>query len=113
MTHQGAGIHHLHIRKRIHEKFEKYPHPDAFKRFYDNFIYIVAIFGPFFNLPQAYKILTEKSSAGVSVFSWVAFAIISFLWLIYGIIHKDKHLIILYSTLILTQLIVIVMALIY
>jgi len=87
------GLHHHHVRKRIHQKHEPYPHPIKWKRFIDHAIYVVAVVGPIMAAPQLMKIWIEKNASGVSAISWAAFMVISTFWMIYGIAHKDKPII--------------------
>ncbi len=94
MPAQSKGLHHMNIRKRIHKKHEKYPHPDKFKRNYDKLMYAVAIICPLITLPQLLKIWVYQDATGVSALSWLGFSIISVLWMYYGILHKEKPLIV-------------------
>lgn len=87
------AFHHLDIRKRIHQKLEQYPHPDKFKNFVDKLIYATALLTPIVTIPQAYQIFSSRTAAGVSVFSWICFATANVIWVTYGIIHKDKPII--------------------
>ena len=89
----GSALHHVHKRKRIHHKKEKYPHPNKFKSFIDRLIYVVAIVGPIITIPQVLKIWLEQSAAGVSLVSWSFYLIGSLIWLSYGIMHKEKPII--------------------
>ncbi|MBW2976742.1 hypothetical protein KY347_04825 [Candidatus Woesearchaeota archaeon] len=97
MAYDSRGLHHFHKRKRIHEKHEPYPHQDKFKRFIDSTIYAVGIFGPVMTLPQLAKIWIEKNASGVSVISWGAYLFAAVFWLIYGILHKEKPIILTYA----------------
>lgn len=90
---QEASFHHLHKRKRIHLKEEKYPHSNKWIRFFDVVIYVVAVLGPLITLPQVLKIWEEQNASGVSLFSWVGYTCAASLWLVYGIIHKEKPII--------------------
>lgn len=90
----ASGLHHQHIRKRIYKKYEKYPHPNKFKRFVDKTIYIIAIFGPLIALPQIIKIWYYKDAGGVSPLTWIGYFLGAFLWMTYGIMHKEKPIII-------------------
>ena len=81
---------HIHKRKRIHQKFEKYPHPDPRIRLLDKIVMVVAIVFPFTTLPQIYKIWVFKNVAGVSLTTWSLFFILSIPFLIYGIVHKER-----------------------
>lgn len=109
----GKGLHHHHLRKRIHEKLEEYPHPEKMVNLYDKFIYLVAIVGPISNLPQLYMVWGEKNVAGISIHSWFFFSFISLTWLIYGIIHKDRHLLIMNGALVVIQAFIAIGAMYY
>lgn len=108
-----SGTHHQSIRKRIHQQGEAYPHPDAFKRFYDSFIYAVAIITPLTNLPQLLRVWSTKDASGVSVLSWSSFAVLSLAWMIYGILHKDKPIVFVNALLIVFQTVIAIGAFLY
>jgi len=90
----GQGMHHLNIRKRIHEKHEQFPSPEKKIRFLDKLIYIVGIVGPLMILPQIIKIFALKTAEGLSLISYASFVLLSIIWLIYGIAHNEKPIII-------------------
>ena len=113
MVTQGKGIHHMNVRKRIYEKKEKYPHPNKLKRRYDKFMYVIAILGPIMTLPQLLKIWISHDSSGVSIISWAGFAIMAGFWGYYGILHREKQLIIMYFALLILQALVVIGAIIY
>ena len=94
MTHNGHGLDHFHQRKRISKKLEPYPHPEKWKNFLDKSIYFVAITGPIMTIPQLSKIWIEQSAAGVSMITWIAYLVTAIFWLLYGIVHKEKPIII-------------------
>lgn len=94
MVHGSAGLHHFHKRKRIHQKLEKYPSTDKKKNLMDKLIYIIIFVAPIMTIPQLMKIWVEKNATGLSIFSWGTYAIGSFLWLGYGLVHKEKPLIV-------------------
>jgi uncharacterized protein with PQ loop repeat len=87
------GIHHVSKRKRAHERLEPYPHTDKWKSRVDRMVYVIALFGLAMTIPQVGSIWLEKNAAGVSAASWSAYSITAFFWLIYGILHKEKPLI--------------------
>ena len=87
------GLHHFHKRKRIYEFGEQYPHPNKWKRFVDRVIYPVSIFGPIMTLPQIMQIWVNKNASGVSSVSWAAYLVTAIFWLVYGVIHKEKPII--------------------
>ncbi len=91
------GMHHLQKRKRVYKKLEPYPHPDKWKRFLDRIIYIAGLIGPLMTLDQIYRIWVQQNASGVSVLSWFTYFVIAFIWVAYGIAHKEKPIILIYS----------------
>jgi len=59
----------------------------------DSLAYVSAIIGPFMTLPQLYGIWVQKNVAGVSVISWSGFAFFNMIFIIYGIMNKEKLII--------------------
>ena len=90
----ASALHHLHVRKRIHQKHQTYPHPDKLRNFLDKCIYGGAVIGPLFILPQVIAIWGAKNAAGVSFIAWLAFLVGSMFWLLYGVLHKEKPIIV-------------------
>lgn len=113
MSSQNKGLQHYNLRKRIHQKHEPYPHPDKFKRFYDKFIYAIVILAPITCIPQLLKIWVEKDASGVSSISWLSFSGISITWLIYGVLHKDKHILIMNAALMVVQALIAIGVILY
>ena len=87
------GLHHLHQRKRLYEKHEPYPHPDRAKRIMDRLIYVFAVLAPILSLPQLIGIWVYRNSAGVSALTWGLLGVMAFFWLLYGIMHREKPII--------------------
>jgi uncharacterized protein with PQ loop repeat len=88
------AVHHFHRRKRIYQKHEPYPSRNRLKNILDKLIYAVAILSPIATLPQVTKIWIEQNASGVSLTSWVSFLVINCFWLTYGLVHKEKPIII-------------------
>jgi len=89
------GLHHINVRKRVlQKKLHSYPSSNTLIRSFDFLIVVIAFLGPITSIPQAYIIFTEKSAQGVSLWTWFFSGIFSLSWLVYGIIHKEKPLII-------------------
>ena len=107
------AIHHLHKRKRIHEKHEKYPHPNKWKRYLDKLVYVVGILGPILTIPQIIKIWINQSAGDISIISWIAYFFGSMILLTYGVVHKEKPLIVMYSAWILINFMIVISILIY
>lgn len=106
-------LHHFHRRKRIHQKHEPYPHPNKWKRLMDRLIYIVGIFGPIMTIPQLMKIWIEKNAVGVSPISWGSYLVIAMFWVIYGIIHEEKPIILTYTVWIVLDIFIVIGTLMY
>ena len=107
------GIHHIHKRKRAHDKLKAYPHSKKWIRFLDKFLLVVAVLSPLVTLPQILKIYVEQNSSGVSALIWGLFAFFNIPWIVYGVVHKDKPISIGYSLWFVTNVVIAVGALIY
>lgn len=92
----SIALHHQNLRKRVYKNLEQYPSPNPGKRFLDKFIFVIGALGPLAAIPQAYSIFSQHTSAGVSLFTWFAYFLFAIVWLIYGIVHKEKILIFTY-----------------
>ena len=108
-----SGIHHIHKRKRVYKKLQKYPHENKRVRFLDNLLIVVAMIGPFVTLPQILTIYIGRNADGVSSLSWIMYAVINVPWFVYGIVHKEKPIIITYILNFIMNIIVIVGTLMY
>jgi uncharacterized protein with PQ loop repeat len=60
----------------------------------DGLAYIVSILSLLFTADQIRIIWVEHDARGVSFLSWLFYTISAFVWLVYGLMHKDKVLII-------------------
>lgn len=79
---QGT-IHHIH--KKNHK------HTDLV-RFFDKTMYGIALIAPVMTIPQLYQVWILKQTQGVSLLTWGSYAGVSALWFAYGMLHKDKPL---------------------
>ena len=113
MAQSSHGLHHFHRRKRIHKLHELYPTKDPLKRFMDKAIYVVGVFGPLMTIPQVIKIWGDKTAAGVSLLSWVSYLFVAVFWVVYGVMHKEKPIIITYSTWIILEIMVVAGIILY
>lgn len=55
---------------------------------------VVSVVSPLMGVPQAFQIYQTQSATGLSLFSWLAFAGVAFVFLLYAVDHKIKPLII-------------------
>ena len=86
----GGFLHHFQMRKRVHKELQQYPHPNKWMRFLDRLIVVGAAVVPFSNIPQILAIYSMKSAGSLSLITWVAFAALNSLWIVYGLVHKEK-----------------------
>ncbi len=63
--------------------------------------------------PQVWKIFSEQNATGVSLFTWLMYAIGSCFWLSYGIVHKDKPIIFTNGVAVLMQFAIVLGVLLY
>ena len=94
MAKHSQGLHHHLVRKRIHAKHEPYPHPDRWKRYVDEAIYPIGVLAPLLTVPQLLEVWISKEAAGLSLLTWSSWTFFSAFWIIYGIMHKEKPIII-------------------
>jgi uncharacterized protein with PQ loop repeat len=62
--------------------------------FLDKLTFVVGVIGPFTVLPQIYSIFSSHSAKGVSLATWTLIFIVTFPWILYGLAHKDKSIIV-------------------
>ena len=107
------GLHHAHKRKRIYQKHEPFPHPNKWKRILDRLIYFVGIFAALMTIPQIWQIWIGRNAGGVSILSWCSYLIAASFWVLYGLAHKEKPIILIYSRWIVLDILIILGILIY
>jgi uncharacterized protein with PQ loop repeat len=62
--------------------------------FLDRLTFVAGVIGPFTVLPQIYSIFSTHSAQGVSLITWALIFIVTFPWILYGVAHKDKSIIV-------------------
>lgn len=81
------GLH--HIRKRRLEKPQGANNHETL----DKFMYLVSVVAPFVTLPQLYLVWIKRDVSGLSVFSWIGYSFFNAIWVIYGLVHRDKPIV--------------------
>jgi len=76
---------------------EPYPAHTLGKRFLDVAVYIAGILGPIMSLPQVILVYVGQDVAGISVISWLGWAILDIPFIIYGFAHKERPIIVTYT----------------
>lgn len=59
----------------------------------DRTTYVVAFVSPLSTIPQLYTIYINRMAAGVSPISWGCYTVFNFIWLTYGLVHREKVII--------------------
>ncbi len=77
----GHILHHIFRRKN-----------KLLRKEIDHIIYVVAFIGPIMTIPQIFKVWVEQNPSGVSLLTWSTYTITAFFWGVYGVVHKDKPL---------------------
>jgi len=75
-------------------------------RLLDRTVLVVGVIGPMTAIPQIIKIYMLQDASGVSLLAWVAPALLDVPWVIYGVVHGERPIVITYSLWILADLIV-------
>ena len=84
------GLKDQHESQSRHQKEKK----TGYTIFLDKLTFVVGIIGPFTVLPQIYTIFSSHSATGVSLTTWLLIFIVTFPWILYGIAHKEKSIIV-------------------
>ncbi|HQT82971.1 MAG TPA: SemiSWEET family transporter [Candidatus Paceibacterota bacterium] len=87
------GFHHLRSRVIATSGREPFPARSAPKRLLDYVMYGVGVLAPLALLPQVIQIYTTKSAAGLSLSTWALLTFFNALWVLYGVVHRDKPII--------------------
>jgi MtN3 and saliva related transmembrane protein len=93
MVQDPLARHHQHVRKRLYKNLEIYPQENKLKHVLDILVYFASLFGIVMTFPQLWIIWVEKNAAGISVLSWSAYTLTALIWMMYGIVHKEKPII--------------------
>lgn len=86
--------HHLHVRKRVHAALEPYPSKIFRIAVLDVLVYVVSIAGPIFTIPQIIDVYGGKDGSGISLITWGAYTLFSSVWILYGVVHRERVLIV-------------------
>ena len=62
-------------------------------RRYDFFMLFIGAVGPLLILPQVWDVLVRHQTAGVSVVTWGGLGVLAILWIIYGVINRERAII--------------------
>jgi len=102
----------LHVRKRGGGR-EPYPARTPGLRAVDALVYTAGILAPVMTLPQIYLIFSTRNASGVSAEAWLAWALLDVPWILYGVVHRERPLVVTYTLWFLGNFLVFVGAVLY
>ena len=83
-----------HVEKRKKERLSGFPtRSSILKNALDILIYPIAIGGPLAMLPQVIQLYSERDASSLALPTWVLFVCFNIIWFVYGIVHKDRPII--------------------
>jgi len=85
--------HYIHTHEQDTEKHKKI-HEKKYVRFIDRYVYVVAIVGPLTTIPQIAEIWLSRNAGNISVATWALYVCSASIWLIYGVAHRNKPIIV-------------------
>ena len=72
---------------------DEYLHLREIKIFFDKNMFIFSLLGPLVTTPQVIRIWSRQSAQDISMITWTGYLIIALIWLKYGLVHKDKKIV--------------------
>lgn len=54
------------------------------------------ILGPLITLPQIFKIFALQDATGVSLLTWGMYLVLDIPWIVYGVVHRSRPILITY-----------------
>ena len=104
----------LILHKFFMDMYEKHRQLPLFQRkTFNRLVFAAGIATPVFTLPQVFTIWYTKNAAGVSVVAWSAYLVIALIFSIYGILLKEKPILVMYSSMVVLEVLIVVGAVMY
>lgn len=114
MVQIGHGICHHHKRKRASlRRLEPFPSRKKSIRIVDKAVYILGTIAVLMTIPQVLKIWIEQNPFGVSLLTWSTYLLSTSFWILYGILHKAKPIIFVYSFALILNVLIVVGLIVY
>lgn len=63
------------------------------RKLLDELIYPIGLISPIMTIPQVIDVWANGGKQGVSLPTWAAYAFVSFFWIIYGLAHREKPIV--------------------
>lgn len=108
------SLHHLHKRKRNSNRaLHPFPAHSRRLRILDKIVYAAGIIAIIMMLPQLHLIFVGKNADGIAPITWITLAVLNIPWIIYGIAHKERPIILVYTLWIIVNSLVFIGAVMY
>ncbi len=79
--------------RTFHEKhLEKHRQNKEMTRRIDRMMAFIGVMGPLSTFIQVIHIFSVRTAAGISVYTWIGYMVVSICWFAYGYFYKDKPL---------------------
>ncbi len=86
---------------------------NRFKRILDKTVYFTGALSIVMAIPQVLQIYLNQSAAGVSFITWFTFMINAVIWTTYGIVHKEKPILMMYISYFIIDVFIVIGILMY
>jgi len=81
--------------RKLHEKhLEKHLQDKVVTKKIDRMMAFIGTMGPMSTFIQVVHIFNVRTAAGISVYTWVGYMLVSVCWFAYGFFYKDKPIMI-------------------
>lgn len=104
--------HRIHENIQDKDKFATI-HSKKSVKIIDRWVMVIGVLSPLTSIPQIYQIIATRDSQGVSVATWVLYIFLGIFWLVYGMAHEEKPIIVNNLLWIILEVIIVFLALIY
>jgi uncharacterized protein with PQ loop repeat len=88
-------------------------HKEKWKRVFHKIAYVAGLAASVATIPQIIKVWVEKDSSGVSLMTWSSYIVISAILAMYGKIHKERVMVVMYVSLVIVQALIVVGVIIF
>lgn len=105
MVHNIHGQHQKLRKQHIHNSFGK--------KVVDRAVFAAGILGPIMTIPQLLLVYIKKNASSVSITTWTGYLLAAIIWFIYGVVHKEKPIILTYAIWILVDIAIVIGVILY
>lgn len=77
------------------------------RKLLDELIYPIGLIAPIMTVPQLVDVWNKPANGSVSILTWGAYAFVSFFWIIYGLFHREKPIVLINCLLLVLNLLIV------